>query len=681
MHKLLLKMKYMIKYYLIGIILSLTFFVIGLMTLSDYGINTDESIHFIRGNAYLHILTTGEKKYSAKDFVSPRTSEWKDKSYNPEYFMNKDGGHPALNDILAAATNLLFHEKIGIMGDLESYHLFELFISSMLVFLVFAMTRKKYGIFAGTVAFLSIALYPLFYGESHFNIKDPIEATFYTFTLYFFYLGLEKINWRYFFISSLFCALAFGTKFNIVFLPFIIIPYLIIRYFPFFLQKGKLGKLKKIPKSIYLILFLYPFIVLGIHFLTRPFLWQDSLNRFMQIIQYYQEIGTGMNYQSRFLKYGWNTYPIIFVSISTPLVILFYFLVGIVIALSYIKKERDKFSLLLLIWLSVTLLRVSFPGSSIYGGVRQIMEYIPAMAVIAGIGALYLRNFMTRTLIKNNFLSSIIIFAGFIPLLLTLHKYHPYENIFMNSLVGGIKGATEKKIPGAGETMGNSYLEGILWLSKHAEKNARFHFPEGLGSNLTPQFLRKDIKFGAVFSGMARKGEYMMEMYSVEFPFPKYNADYLEKFLIPVYIKKIEGVPVLKIWKNDIAHTKPDFIKEEEINDISVNVKIEDGLIEIDIKKPAYITRIEIEHANNSCLTEGSGQVRYISERDEESLMPDDLYKSQGLYALSLQTNTRFVYFFTAQKAKKIIIAPEDDNLCLFQVKNVKVFRLRDLKI
>lgn len=661
-----------IKFYLVGILISLVFFTVGLLTLSDYGINIDEPIHFERGNAYLSYFITGSRKYLDTEFTGLRVSEWKYRGYDATYFIENDSGHPPLNGIIAAATNRVFYEKLGIIGDLQGYHLFEVFVSSILVFLVFAMVRSHYDVFAGTIASLSMALYPLFYGESRYNIKDPVEASFFAFTLYFLYLGIEKVRARYFFISSIFCALAFSTKFNIVFFPLIIIPYFIVLHgSPFIHQKNKLEILKKIPRGIYVSLLLYPVIVLGVHFVSRPFLWQDPINRFLYILQYYKDIGTGTNYQYLFLRHGWNTYATIFVAYSTPIFILIFSSLGALVSLSKLRNKRENLSILLLLWFGVTLLRVSLPTTSIYGGVRQIMEYIPAMAGLSGIGAFYLRNFLAKYI--NIKLASLIILASFIPLIMTLIKLHPNENLFMNFLVGGLKGATEEKIPGVGETMGNAYLQGILWLNQHAEKNARFGFPEGLGSNFPPQFVRKDIKFGGVFSGMAKRGEYMMEMYSVEYPFPRYHVDYLEKFIDPVHIITVDGVPILKIWKNDAAHTKKDSLIETEEKALFL-VNKDGNEIEIDLDNPAKLSRLIIDHDDKNCISEGSGIISYSLDDKKEFRTPDDLYKAQGRYADSLQTKTSFIYFFTGQTAKIIKIIPEDKNLCLLKTKSVRVF-------
>lgn len=668
-----------IKFYLIGIIIAFLFFIIGVFTLSNYGINIDEPIHFERGNAYLDFFLSGKTKYTQADFSNPRISEWKYIGYDTNYFLKNDSGHPPLNGILAAATNRIFHEKLGIIGDLEGYHLFELFISSLLVFLVFAMVRAEYGVFAGTTACLSLVLYPLFYGESHYNIKDPVEASFFAFTLYFFYLGARRLSAKYFIISSLFCALAFGTKFNIIFAPFIIVPFLAIVYgIPFLKKQDKIKKIFSIPKVVWISLVAFPLIVIFIHFLTRPYLWSDPINHFMQIVDYYQGIGTGTNYQSSFIKHGLNTYPIVFVGISTPVVILFYSLMGALVTLFNFKNKKYNLSLLFLIWFVISIGRVSLPGTSIYGGVRQIMEYIPAMAALSGVGAIFIKKIFSKYV--NSYIVGVIIVITFIPTLFKIIELHPNENLFINNLVGGIKGATERKIPGVGETMGNAYLQGILWLDKNAPENSRFGFPVGLGSNFPPQFVRKDIKFGGFFSGMKRDGEYMIEMKSVEYPPPRYNYQYLDTFLNPVYVKKVDGTTVVTVWKNDIEHTKKGYINEKEVENVNFSVDSKNGYINISWDYPYFVTRLEIEHDSNNCLKQGTGSIYYSVNGENQMQAPDDLFGMQGRYPFSLQTDTHFVYFLAGFKANRLSLRADDLNLCLLKTNSVKVKALADIK-
>ena len=649
-----------------GLIVATLFFVVGVATLSDYGINVDEPAHFIRGQAYAELLLTGRKDYSSEVLTAPRVSVWKFPLYNGYFYLNKDTGHPPLNGILAAITNRVFYEKFGLLGDLESYHLFEIFVSSILVYLVYVFTSSRYGSFAGVISALSIGLYPLFLGESHFNIKDPVQTSFYAFTIYYFYLGLEKNKGRYFLFSSLFFALAFGTKFNILFFLPTILVYLILRR----------PKLKKISMPVWLSLLVYPFIVLAIYFLARQYLWSDPTGRFLETFRYYKEIGTGGFSDARFLVNGWNTYPLIFIVISTPIMIGVYALVGIITGFKDLKKDKSKFSLLVFLWMVIPVARVTLPGTSIYSGVRQIMEYIPAMAFFSGLGALVIRNKLSNY--TNKSIAAGIVLVSFVPLLVTLIRLHPNENVYINTLVGGLPGAFEKRIPGAGESMGNVYRQGAWWLNANAEKGIGVGLPVGLRSNVPDQFFTNGMQIGPYFSGMARNGEYMMEKISVGHPLNPnlYNFAYLERFLNPVYELKVDGVTLLKVWKNDKEHTKPGFLEEKEIE---YHLKTDkDGNRRLEFNEGEFITRLEIDHFFENCEAKATGYIGYSPEGVSE-IISGEIFTPQGPYARSLQTDSHYVYFFAAPKAKWIKISISEANSCLDRVKQIKVFGLKNL--
>jgi len=56
---------------------------------------------------------------------------------------------------------------------------------------------------------------------------------------------------------------------------------------------------------------------------------------------------------------------------------------------------------------------------------------------------------------------------------------------------------------------------------------------------------------------MQESGEYIVELTfndTARAYDDKWN--YVNKFLNPVYEVKVDGVPILKIWKNDFQHTK-----------------------------------------------------------------------------------------------------------------------------
>ena len=587
--------KFRIRLYF-GIIVFLIFFTQGIWGLSDYGINWDEPVHYIRGQAYLRYLLTGKTDYSdlpklkshypkflgydlpseviLEDDKTIRRSIYQ---YDSEYrgtfqwFLQNDSGHPPLNGILASFFNYIFYQKLGIMGDIESYHVFVILTGSLLVASTFLFVSYYFGIFAGIIATLSLALYPLFFSESHFNIKDPVEAAFYSLTLFAFYVGIVKGKWKWVIISGIFAGFALGTKFNIVFAGLTLVVWLTIYYW---------RSIKRLAwpfsKPLTASLVLFPCIALAILYISWPYLWQNPIHNLLNIFNYYKSIGS-ISYQTdtSFVFLGFNTYAIQWIVYATPLVILFLTFFGIIYTFTKGLKEKGKTSLLVLIWFIVPIARVTMPNAGIYGGVRQIMEFIPAMAILSGLGANYIVILLNGYIVKrlkqfNNstiqqfpskttllILQAICILA-FLPITLKLISIHPNENVYLNPLIGGLKGAKERNFADWGVTLGTTYQQGVEWLNEKAEKNANVSLVKGLHSNIPRTTLREDINLhNRYYSGENKKGEYIIEVtdYRWIIDIPKEKRIYLDT-LSPVYEVKVDNVAILKIWKNDVWNTE-----------------------------------------------------------------------------------------------------------------------------
>jgi len=635
-------------------LLAMAFLVISLFTLDDYGINWDEPIHFMRGQAYLRYFLTGKKNYEGMpklkfhypendryvftdkiDFEDDRQfrrSLYQNDYWNGEYFLNHDGGHPPLNGILAAATNWIFYQKLRLLGDIESYHLFEVFAGAALVLVVSLFAQETYGVFAGLIAGLSLALYPLFWAESHFNIKDPVEACFFGLTIYSFYKAIKYQSARWMVFSAIFCGMALGTKFNIVFAPLIILPWLAVTNF----RKNLLKRKLLIP------LFFYPFIIFALFFLSWPYLWQDPIKRITEIIQFYKGIGLQQNFQpASFYIYGFNTYPIQAIIFTTPLVILFFSLIGIIASIFLFRKEKEKTSFLWLLWFLVPILRVTVPGTSIYGGVRQIMEYIPAMALLAGLGANYIVTLLRSRLVK------IVSVLMFIPIIIKFISLHPNEGLYFNSLIGGLKGAAQRNFPNWGVSLGNEYRQGINWLNANAQENTKVTLAVGYDWNAPRIWLRKDIDISDSFrGGIRREGEYVMELVSqINWP-SLYYFTYVKRFLKPLYEVKVEGVPVLAIWKNDWENTKEEYKLKEKTFEIGNFALSEDSLF-AGLDEEVLLTEIKLVLIDANCDMGREPSYFYISGSDGNWVLhPDEAVKKEKeIISLFAGENVRFIKF------------------------------------
>lgn len=667
------------------------YFLFNIVILPHYGISWDEPFHYLRGQIYLQYFLTGNG--DTFDATSKLSSYQNfnvlidGNIVNFSFLSKNDAGHPPLNGILAAISNRVFYQNLGLLGDIESYHLFIILVSVFLVFLVFFWTYKTYGMFAGIIAFLSIALYPLFFAESHFNIKDPVEAFFYVTTLLTFYHGIVKNNWRWIVVSSIFAGFALGTKFNIVFAVFTILPWLII-----YKWKEIKSFIYPFSKKLTIALFFFPLITLGILYAAWPFLWQSPINNLLKIITYYKEIGSTITYQpAEYLIFGKiNIFAIQWIFYTTPIVILVFFTFGVIYSLTKGFKEKNKTSLFILFWFLVPVIRVILPNAGIYGGVRQIMEYIPAMAILSGIGAKYFAKQVSSIMYqvlriksgsKKSFIRYTLYFIlifSFLPITLKLVSIHPNESVYFNPLIGGLKGAKEKNIMYWGYNLGNVFRQAAVWLNQNAEKNSRVTRGTAYEDIIAAAWFRKDINYSHDYqSGFRKKGEYIIE-FTHDMPvWPRYYYyNYARNMLKPLYEIKIDGVPILTVWKNDRNHTKDEFKREEETINIT-NVKKGKNYILIDLQREILLTELNIIFSNPNCHFTEDGYFVTADSSGKWTNHPGNL----GEIAFYTNFDPRekkdaLSYLFPAEKTRLVKVIYSESNNCFGDLKSVNIKRV-----
>lgn len=665
-----------------GFVIFCIVFFTSLFTLSDYSANWDEAAaHFARGQAILHYLMTGKKDYSDLKNSEIRPSYYQSTTYSffdMSFDKNKQTigvGHPPLSDLFASISNTIFYRWLNVLGDVEAYHLYSVFLASSLVGVIFYFTASRYGLFAGIIAALSLGLYPLFLGESRFNIKDIPETVFLSFAVLCFYKGIVSNSVKWIFSSSIFTALAFGTKFNVVFLPLIIMPWVAI-FFISEMKKIKFRKFLRLRLKLILSFLFYPLVGMSIFIAVWPNLWQDPINRFIFIVDYYKSIGINSSFDPRFLTFfRFNTYAIQWIIFTTPIPVLVLSLLGFIVSLWRFLSKKDKISILIVLWFAVPIIRVSVPDANIYGGVRQIMEYIPAMAILSGIGAAEIAKLLNGYIVKrfkqfNNTTIQQLIYIGiillFIPIIIQMISMHPNESVYFNSIIGGLKGAKEKNIPGWGVSLGSTYRQGVAWLNKNAEKNAKVAFVFELGGNIPKTDLRPDIMlYNQVRSGIKREGEYAIGITHDGTLDDFYYRRYLERFVNPVYELKVDDVAILKIWKNDKEHTKSQYLRKEQRKD-EVSYSQENNTLVVDLGKITEITKIAINYGQENCTNPTDGYFQISKDKKSWTSLPGTFTFFYFAASFKIQPQPgELDFLFAADPARFIRLIIHDTNSCL----------------
>ncbi len=674
--------------YVVGIILCLFFFFVFVLTLKDYGMNEDSPFHFLRGQIFLQVLLKHEFKFNQPHLPSPvmfipgqrissykfnayegnlapkrpiavfdrgptfqeifqsylkkagRYSLYKHNAWNFDYFNSPPAGHPPIGDILMAASNRLMYEKLGLFPDIEAYYLFVIMTAILALAMVFLFTLKVFNLDVAILSTLFLGFYPFFFAESHFNIKDIPQMAFFTTSLvaFFFLTAAKSKKWLTIFILSFF--LGAGIKLNIAFLPIIVVPWLL------FIKNTKEVKQWSLKEVLmYLLIFFVGIFVLFLMF--WPYVWQNMFQKILDTLAFYKQVGSyDIRIQENMpyvLPFGVNLSPLLTVIGGTPLLTLTSFILGFLV----IFKQKSSFpamrpALFIFLWLLIPLLRAAWAGADFFGSIRQYVEFLPALAIVAGIGASKMVDYV-RLKITSNKSKLVLAFIFFILLTLPVIRYHPNENIFFNVLIGGVKGASAKKIYNWQSSYGNPYRQAVDWLNKHAEKSAKLAYLDGTMQSISLSWIRPDIRYGSFFSGYDRTGEYIISLVYPDVPlvFPYL---YLDRFLRPVYEVKVDGVAIIRIWKNSDEFVKKGY---EKISSIK-NFKRIDGsdtlgsYWQINLDRDYMITKVSVKIPKSNCERR-EGVFRF------NTYLVTSISERKGLFELSVpaQRATNFRFYAT----------------------------------
>lgn len=224
-------------------------------------------------------------------------------------------------------------------------------------------------------------------------------------------------------------------------------------------------------------------------YLTWPFLWGSPTFHFLEAFQVMRDFPfTGevrfMGDNSAPTNLPWFYIPfLISVQITEPVVILAW--VGFIAACVKLWEEQTDLPkwLLLFVWLTLPVGLQIVLRSGVYDNFRQFLFILPPMFILAGLGweiiSKRIKNLTGRVALF--LLCAAPGVAGCVSL-------HPYQYIYYNSFVGGVRGAE-----GRFETdyWLTSYRETTNYLNENSPANARV-LAWGAGYNVR-DFSREDI--------------------------------------------------------------------------------------------------------------------------------------------------------------------------------------------
>jgi len=448
------------KKYLPALCILLFFFIILIYTQKDYGETWDEWEHFANGEEYYSYLFE-------RGPVPPLYQHGFKKFYGP------------CMDIVAIASRKFFCDRLGWLSRWQALHLHCVVLFILGGACIYHTTVRLYGRAGALCSLGCFFLLPRLLGESHNNMKDfPVSMLILCASLSF-WEAMYQTRYRWILATALWTGLALATKINGFLLPPFYLASLIIMCCCHPRVRQRWGFLLSGP------CLMLPLLSAAVLLLCWPWLREDPVHRLRETVRFFQGTNSPI-FNGPVLYFGrmtrasdipWN-YPAAYILITTPLILLPFFFIGIARSFYELCFRKD-FLLIALLAFLIPVLAVTVGHSPKYDGLRQFLPALPFLAILSALGIHWVWGVVYRRL---RYVASGAVICIFLALAWQDATIHPYQTVFFNYLVGGVKGAEDRFEL---DYWGNSLKTASQWINAHAERNSRIYVPAGIGRLLS----------------------------------------------------------------------------------------------------------------------------------------------------------------------------------------------------
>lgn len=506
-----------------GPLIILFFLALHLFIINDYGITWDYHFHFF-GGGHLLGYSWQQLEPRALPYTEPDPRNAWTLPYGP------------IMSIPPVASFLLLYKVWHLLPADSAYHLPIIFWGVVGIAVLYVFVKQAFSQRVAILAALFLALTPRYFGDMHNNMKDIPSAVSFALNIWLLWRLATYKKPIDLFWAVLAFALAFNVKINSIFIPVVFGVWLVLQWL---FHKNFRSTTNYPLLTTYF--FLAPLAAFGVWSLF----WQHPV---AQIIQAYSTFGIGTNNIEVLLNGAWYCsgstvpwyYPYWYLTITTPIIILIFFLIGLFLAI-FRKTTRYPLPtiLLLLLWLFLPLTRYLIHTIGVIDGIRHFEEVVFPIAALAAIGL----DAVFR-LVKNRIAILFVFLLTTFYLLLTIVSYHPYQITYFNELVGGVKGAYGKYDL---DYWGTSQKTAVEWVNNHAPTNAKVYIvmaPDNAATYLRPDLLTNLNKFG--YDG----SDFVVILNRQSF---FYRFFYVYEYLLahtPAYMVSVQGTPLTWIFDN-----------------------------------------------------------------------------------------------------------------------------------
>lgn len=483
------------------ILFAAIFLVVGICLADHYGLGWDEPVARMGGMVTYRYIMQGD----------PTLTEYRDRYYGPAfevvlYALEKVTGTTDPYAIFAlrhTATFLLFFVSVVVM-----------------YFLVAGIFGAWWWGLAGAVLLIA---HPRIFAESFYNSKDIGFLASWIIAVFLGYRYATKPT-----VSRAVCfglAAAFATDIRVIGVLLHSIGIAVGARSFFSKQYGAIR-----PFMVYMC------VSVLFTILWWPALWGNPVMRFVEAVQFMTSFNgyeREVLYMGKFLSpqdIPWHYLPV-WVGITTPVTILFFWIVGFWRMLS---EKRNFWQLFFFVWPVGVMLATTLFRPALYDGWRQFYFIYPAMVITAlfGVQKVFRWPQVLRVGIVILTVLNIATTARFII------RNHPNQYVYFNEITGGIKGAEgnfDLDYWGVSYRKGLEHIAGI-----DPRKEIKVFFAFGIGAHA--DVLRdRDRRFVPV--DRLEDAEYVLSNYRWQKRKPP---------LPNIYYVRVDGVPIMGVYANTL---------------------------------------------------------------------------------------------------------------------------------
>jgi hypothetical protein len=444
------------------LIFSLCLALFSFTLLPDYGIVGDTPKNVAEGRVNLDFLLEGKK---------PVDRSLLDLTYQI---------HGAFFFMCAEIAKRLVSDTLGWVDPISARHVLLPVCVFFFMNAFFSFLKKNANSWIAWIAATVLWTYPRFWGLIFNDIKDLPLLLFFSLFIFFVYgwITSHGTKTRLLYGASVMLGLGLANKITILLAPLIVLIWWVT-------LKISEGCLIRSVRSILIDplsreqkkMFFHMALCGGITVLLAAFFFMPAFYAVAKKMGFLEsKHGIVMvNLFSVFSK-SWNLYPWVQILSVTPCLVLIAALAGFFRTL--FRPASRSLDLLMLVWFLLITLIFCTPLLVVYHGIRLFLPFLVPFCYFVARGTFWIGEIAGKFFhVKKEWL--IGVFAGLMlgSQIFGLIQTHPYQCVYYNAFVGGLKGAQEKNMRDANDFWNSSSRELSRWINQNLPPKSMVFFP------------------------------------------------------------------------------------------------------------------------------------------------------------------------------------------------------------